>query len=145
MAPNSPEPHRTTPNPTTSRDAHSLAEAFGAVCFYCAAPARDVDHLLPWSRVGIDGLANLVLACRRCNADKTNALPALALVGVALDRPRELLDAMGGTIKWPVQWTRTRDAARGLYRAEPAGAATWRGYRASEPLTIPRPAPAWYA
>jgi hypothetical protein len=45
----------------------------------------------------------------------------------------------------PVHWERTRDAARGLYRAEPTGAATWRGYRTTEPLTIPRPPPLWYA
>ncbi len=33
-------------------------------------PVNPVDHLLPWSRLGIDGLANLVLACGRCNSSK---------------------------------------------------------------------------
>ena len=35
-------------------------------CFYCGThlPANNpIDHVLPWSLVGIDGLANLVLAC----------------------------------------------------------------------------------
>ena len=32
-----------------------------------------IDHVLPWSLVGIDGLANLVLACARCNGDKSGA------------------------------------------------------------------------
>lgn len=34
-------------------------------------------------------------------------------------------------------------AARGLYRAEPSGTATWRGYRLAEPLTIPATPPDW--
>ncbi len=125
-----------------------LADAFGPVCFYCQAAvkaASPVDHVLPWSRVGIDGLANLVLACVRCNQDKTNALPAVSLVSAALDRGRNLLDDISSTIGWPVQWERTGNAARGLYRAEPTGAATWRGYRISEPLAIPQPTPSWYS
>ena len=59
-------------------------EAFGAHCFfYCRAVLQDndpIDHVLPWSLVGIDGLANLVLACDRCNGDKRHALPALDIV-----------------------------------------------------------------
>ena len=38
-------------------------DAFGAHCFYCGThlPVNNpVDHVLPWSLVGIDGLANLV-------------------------------------------------------------------------------------
>ena len=45
----------------------------GPHCCYCRAhlPADNpIDHVLPWSLVGIDGLANLVLACTRCNTDK---------------------------------------------------------------------------
>ena len=62
-------------------------EAFGPHCFYCGAhlPANNpIDHVLPWSLVGIDGLANLVLACARCNGDKSGALPAVAIVEEAL-------------------------------------------------------------
>ena len=58
-------------------------EAFGPHCFYCGThlPANNpIDHVLPWSLVGIDGLSNLVLACARCNGDKSGALPAVGIV-----------------------------------------------------------------
>lgn len=125
----------------------ALLEAFGPHCFYCGTAVEShshVDHVLPWSRVGIDGLANLVVACARCNGDKTNALPAPAWVSAALDRPQRELDALAATINWPVQWNRTRNAARGLYRAEPTGSATWVGYHVIEPLVIADPAPYWF-
>ena len=58
-------------------------EAFGPHCFYCGthlAANNPIDHVLPWSLVGIDGLSNLVLACARCNGDKSGALPAVTIV-----------------------------------------------------------------
>jgi len=61
----------------------ALLDSFGAKCFYCGAglgSSSPVDHVLPWSRVAIDGLANLVPACERCNSDKSNALPAVETV-----------------------------------------------------------------
>ena len=70
-----------------ARDA--LVEAYGARCFYCGAPVGKsgaVDHVLPWSRIGLDGLANLVLACRRCNTDKSDTLPRPGLVELAVNR-----------------------------------------------------------
>ncbi len=39
---------------------------FGAQCFYCGThlhPDNPIDHVLPWSLVGIGGLTNLVPAC----------------------------------------------------------------------------------
>jgi hypothetical protein len=58
-------------------------EAFGPHCFYCGThlPANNpIDHVLAWSLVGVDGLSNLVLACARCNGDKSSALPAVSIV-----------------------------------------------------------------
>lgn len=55
----------------------AFTEAFGPHCFYCRVhlPAGNpIDHVLPWSLVGIDGLSNLVLACAKCNGDKSGAL-----------------------------------------------------------------------
>ena len=87
----------------------ALKEAFGPRCFYCEARLPEdnpVDHVLPWSRVGIDGLANLVLSCRRCNGDKLHSLPSLDLVGRALSRDRDLLEQVGDSISWPTQYDR---------------------------------------
>jgi 5-methylcytosine-specific restriction endonuclease McrA len=103
-------------------------DEFGARCFYCAArlgAASPIDHVLPWSRVGLDGLANLVPACQPCNASKSQALPVTAHVTRSLERGREVLARIGTEIGWPVQWERTAGAARGLYLSAPAGTPLW--------------------
>lgn len=73
----------------------ALDDAFGSRCFYCdcrVGPSASVDHVLAWSRVGLDGISNLVVACPRCNGDKRETLPALELVSRALDRDRAVLE-----------------------------------------------------
>lgn len=121
-------------------------EMFGPHCFYCGIhlPSDNpIDHVLPWSIVGIDGLANLVLACRRCNGDKSNALPAMSLVERALDDQRlSALEEIAAALQWPTQRERVLAAAGGVYRGQPAGVPTWSGYRRSERLDISFP-PWW--
>jgi 5-methylcytosine-specific restriction endonuclease McrA len=122
-------------------------DVFGAHCFYCdrhLAADNPIDHVLPWSRVGIDGLANLVLSCARCNGDKSGALPAVGLVDRALGRDRTVLDELAQRLQWPTQYERVVAAARGIYRGQPAGVPTWAGYRNSERLDIAFP-PWWAA
>ncbi len=120
--------------------------AFGPHCFYCGThlpPDNPVDHVLPWSLVGIDGLANLVLACRRCNGDKSNALPAVLFVDRALqDRRLSALEDIAAELQWPTQRERVAAAARGVYRGQPSGVPTWSGYKRSERLDISFP-PWW--
>lgn len=103
-------------------------EAFGPHCFYCRThlPANNpIDHVLPWSLVGIDGLSNLVLACARCNGDKSGALPAIALVEQALDEDRAAwLREISDALQWPTQHDRVVSAARGIYRGQPDGVPT---------------------
>lgn len=114
-------------------------EAFGPHCFYCGThlPANNpIDHVLPWSLVGIDGLANLVLACARCNSDKSGALPAVSVVDRVLERDRALLEEVASAIQWPTQRERVVAAARGIYRGQPAGVPTWAGYKRSVRLDI---------
>lgn len=109
-------------------------EAFGPHCFYCNTHLPEdnpIDHVLPWSLVGIDGLANLVLACRRCNSDKRHALPAVTIVDRVLGRDRALLEAIADEIRWPTEYCRVAAAARGIYRGQPPGVATWSGYKLS--------------
>jgi len=121
-------------------------EAFGPHCFYCGThlPADNpIDHVLPWSLVGIDGLANLVLACARCNSDKGGALPAVAIVDRVLERDLAVLEEIASTLQWPTQHPRVVAAARGIYRGQPIGVPTWAGYRRSERLDISFPP--WWA
>jgi hypothetical protein len=123
----------------------ALKEAFGVECFYCDARLAvdsPVDHVLPWSRVGIDGLANLVLSCRRCNGDKLHSLPALDLVGRVLSRDRVVLEQVAESINWPTQYERVVSAARGIYRGQPRGTPTWSGYKRSVRLDLVFP-PDW--
>jgi HNH endonuclease len=121
-------------------------EVFGPHCFYCKAhlPQNNpIDHVLPWSLVGIDGLANLVLACARCNADKTNALPAMRLIDRALEGTRtDRLTEIAENLQWPVQRDRVIAAARGIYLGQPQGIPTWDGYRVTERLDVSF-APSW--
>jgi len=117
----------------------ALLDAFGAHCFYCGAglgSSSPVDHVLPWSRVAIDGLANLVPACQRCNTDKSNALPSVDTVTRVLGRDRSLLNEIGLQVGWPVQYERVCRAARGLYRGSPEGAPTWQSRRIFRPLDL---------
>jgi 5-methylcytosine-specific restriction endonuclease McrA len=55
-----------------------LINAAGGRCTYCPRTVdrsdgprgATIDHVVPRSRGGGDDLANLALACRRCNAEK---------------------------------------------------------------------------
>jgi HNH endonuclease len=119
--------------------------AFGAHCFYCGThlrPDNPIDHVLPWSVVGIDGLANLVLSCARCNGDKRNSLPAVDIVDRVLARDLRVLETIAAELEWPTQHDRVVAAARGLYRGQPSGVPTWSGYRRTATLDISYP-PWW--
>ncbi len=120
-------------------------DAFGPHCFYCGVhlPVNNpVDHVLPWSLVGLNGLANLVLACARCNGDKGGALPAVTIVERVLERDRPVLEEIASAIQWPTQHKRVVAAALGIYRVQPAGVPTWSGYKQMERLDISFP-PRW--
>ncbi len=121
-------------------------DAFGPHCFYCGAhlPANNpIDHVLPWSLVGIDGLANLVLACARCNGDKSGALPAVTIVEKVLaDNRLSVLEEIAASLQWPTQRERVVAAARGIYRGQPAGVPTWSGFKRIERFDIGFP-PSW--
>ncbi len=118
-------------------------EAFGPYCFYCDVPlavSSPIDHVLPWSMVGIDGLANLVLACARCNGDKGGAMPAVPIIDRVLGRDLAVLEQVSSELAWPVQRDRVIAAARGLYRGNP-GVPTWAGFKQSIRLDVGFPPP----
>ncbi|MEP9395372.1 HNH endonuclease signature motif containing protein [Gordonia sp. VNK1] len=119
------------------RPAHILGEHFGNDCFYCHSHLRahrHVDHVLPWSRVGIDGLTNLVLACPSCNGNKSDLLPDPDHVTRALGRGRDVLDELAQAIHWPSQYDRVASAAHGLYSTQPPSTPVWYAARQVAPL-----------
>lgn len=110
----------------------AFKDFYGPHCFYCGThlpPDNPVDHVLPWSLVGIDGLANLVLACASCNGDKSHALPAVKIVDRVLERDRKALEEIAEEIQWPTQRDRVIAAARGIFRGQPEGVPTWAGLK----------------
>ena len=59
------------------RVAEGLLDLQHSTCFYCnslVGRQREIDHFVPWSYSGDDGLDNLVAACRRCNNSKRATL-----------------------------------------------------------------------
>ena len=122
----------------------ALTEVDGPGCFYCETKVSvHVYYVLPWSRVGIDGLANLVLACAQCNSSKSQLLPAVEHTTRALGRDQAKLAQIATEIEWPYQYDRTVAAARGLYMSTPADTPTWLGIRRFTRLDLTFP-PFWY-
>lgn len=49
----------------------ALVETYGGVCAYCgAAGPLEADHRIPLARGGTNDIANILPACRSCNARK---------------------------------------------------------------------------
>jgi hypothetical protein len=64
-------------------------------CFYCDLAFGEqrvptVDHVIPWSFLLEDDLWDLVLACPRCNSEKSDWLPADAFIHKPIERNRTL-------------------------------------------------------
>ncbi|MCI2237038.1 HNH endonuclease [Paenibacillus sp. TRM 82003] len=120
-----------------ARLAPALTDLQAGRCFYCHGPLRagtHVDHVLPWARVAIDGVANLVAADARCNLAKSATLPAVDHVTRALARDDTDLRAVAASLRWPLERERVTGAAVGLYSASPAGTPLWRAPGVFDPL-----------
>ena len=110
-------------------------ESFGKLCFYCQIrPAGEVDHVIPWSRAHLDSLANLVPACRKCNADKADLLPIPRHLGAAIARDHGRLDAIAADLNWPTEYDRVRTVAHGIYKIAPDHTPAWVALDELEPL-----------
>jgi 5-methylcytosine-specific restriction endonuclease McrA len=48
-----------------------LVELFGGCCAYCGKPGREIDHIVPISKGGIDEMSNVLPACSGCNMSKS--------------------------------------------------------------------------
>ena len=106
--------------------ARPLTEIQHGRCFYCgqAMTGVQVDHVIPWSRIPINGVANLVAVDRDCNANKSASMPVREHVDRALTRAE--LEEIALSTRIPAQRERTRNAAHGIFKAMPVGAWLWR-------------------
>lgn len=107
-----------------------LADLQQGRCFYCDGKLRspEVDHFLPWARVSLDAIENLVVADEDCNGRKTDHLAAATHV----ERWRQRLDSVQSALtdvardaSWETSPTRTLGVARALYLPLPLGARLW--------------------
>ncbi|RVW11652.1 HNH endonuclease [Prescottella agglutinans] len=96
-------------------------------CFYCdrTVQTAHVDHVLPWSRIPIDGVANLVLTDDRCNLSKLASLPVPEHLSRALSRPALDLAEVSKMTRFPVLLDRTQRASLGLYGTIAPGSPLW--------------------
>lgn len=100
-------------------------------CFYCGRAVSPgdahVDHFLPWSRVPLDDLGNLVVADSRCNLSKRDFLVGGEIVSQWSTRDPEALDRIRRDHDWDYNPDRTRAAASVVYRQLSPGVPLWRG------------------
>lgn len=115
-----------------------LVDEQRARCFYCNRSLNNahvhIDHVLPWSRCGFDGLANLVAAHANCNLSKSDALPAPEHVERAIKRP--YLEQVQESTNWRygIQLKRMKRTAIGQFRLLPDQYLLWASL--SESVTI---------
>ena len=104
-------------------------------CIYCEARIgknREIDHFIPWSQSGDDGLFNLVAACRKCNGSKSATLAGpdfVAGVGERNSSWRSDLVSLGVERSWPADEQRSASIARASYLLAPDEKPLWMGAR----------------
>jgi 5-methylcytosine-specific restriction endonuclease McrA len=64
------------PGNATAEEVEALFASYSGLCVYCLTEADTLDHVVPLSGGGSNGIANLVPACGSCNASK-QATPLL--------------------------------------------------------------------
>ena len=95
-------------------------------CFYCEAPlgrVAHIDHVIPWSRCGLDDLANLVAVDPRCNQRKSDRLPAEITLRAATGRME--LYAIAEQLDWEISPTRVHSTGLALIDAAADGTPLW--------------------
>lgn len=100
-------------------------------CFYCGssiAKEREIDHFVPWSFSGDDGLDNLVASCRRCNGSKSATLAGPDHVQNLLERNDTWDDdllSLADERRWPKNRGRSERIARATYILSPDERPIW--------------------
>jgi 5-methylcytosine-specific restriction endonuclease McrA len=100
-------------------------------CFDChtrIASRRQIDHFIPWSHSGDDGLDNLVAACHTCNNRKRATLAGPEHLDALLRRNRAWtadLAAIANERRWPRDHPRSLRIARTAYLQSPDQRRLW--------------------
>jgi len=108
-----------------------LRELQDGRCFYCGGRLKqpEVDHFVPWARVPLDALENLVVADAACNRAKRDHLAAMDHVEAWASRLRHRAADLE-EIARRANWERAPDRALGVARASylllPSWARLWR-------------------
>lgn len=132
------------------RVAESLLDLQQGDCFYCGGGVgrgREIDHFIPWSHSGDDGLDNLVAACHRCNNAKRAMLPGPEHLGALLtrnDRWNSDLVAIAREKRWPRDRPRSLSIVRSMYLRAPEERPLWTWSMDArgpivEPMAVARP------
>jgi len=99
-------------------------------CFYCdkGVSSAEVDHFLPWARIALDTIENLVVAHPACNNKKTDHLAAaehLARWRERIASAHAQLEAVANDALWETSAPRTLGVARALYLPLRPDARVW--------------------
>jgi hypothetical protein len=113
-------------------------------CFYCQGRLpreSEVDHFIPWARYPDNGIDNLVVADKKCNAAKRDFLAAAAHVSTWRRRndsdARRLAD-LASDEEWESHPEDTLGVARGMYFRLPAAARLWVNGPEFSPADLPQ-------
>jgi 5-methylcytosine-specific restriction endonuclease McrA len=113
------------------RIAEGLLDLQHDSCFYChtnIGRSREIDHFIPWTYSGDDGLDNLVAACHRCNNSKRATLPGPDHLAQLLTRNQTWntdLAALAIERRWPRDQPRSHRIARAAYLRSPDERLLW--------------------
>lgn len=124
------------------RIAEGLLDLQAGRCFYCETSIgknREIDHFVPWSQSGDDGLFNLVAACSDCNNSKRSILAGPDFLEALIDRNQSWtsdLSSLATERAWPADRGRSHRITRAAYLNSPEERPLWLG-REAEPETGP--------
>jgi hypothetical protein len=122
--------------------AEGLLDLQAGRCFYCESSVgknREIDHFVPWSQSGDDGLFNLVASCSKCNNSKRAILAGADFLEAIIDRNEARFKDMEGLAtdrSWPADRQRSERITTSVYGTSPMERPIWIG-RGSDPHTVP--------
>jgi hypothetical protein len=114
-----------------ARIAEDLLSLQHGVCFYCHRQIRrdrEIDHFVPWSHCGDDGLDSLVASCRRCNNNKRATLAGPEHLADVIERNARCTTDLGliaASKRWPRDTERSGASLRVAYLQAPDERPLW--------------------